>query len=183
MLLTAEKSHLLVIDLQERLLPVVQEHENVIANAATLMKAADRLGVPVTVSEQYPEGIGPTVAELDGLAGKSKTFSKRAFASSADKAIRAHAAKLKRAGHDQLVICGTEAHICVLQTALGFCEAGWRVAVVVDAISSRKAVSKEAAVARLAMAGIHLVTTEMVVFEWVADSRSPAFRDLLALVK
>ena len=183
MLLAAEKSQLFVVDLQERLLPAVQNPTGAVANAAILLKAAERLGVPVTITEQYPDGIGHTVAELTELVPKAKTFAKRTFASSADKGIRAHAHKLKKAGRDQLVICGTEAHVCVLQSALGFAEAGWRVAVVVDAVSSRATVSKETAVARLAMAGVHLVTTEMVVFEWVADSRSPAFRDLLALVK
>lgn len=183
MLINAEKSHLLVVDMQEKLLPAIEHGKAVAANAAILMRAADRLGVPVTISEQYPKGLGPTVTALDGLAPKARTLAKTAFACSADKAIRACADKLKRAGRDQMVICGAEAHVCVLQSALGFHQGGWRVAVVVDAIGSRKTLSKETAIARLAMAGVSVVTTEMVVFEWLKQAGTPAFKDLSALIK
>jgi nicotinamidase-related amidase len=182
-ILRSGKSTLLVVDIQQKLLPAMAEPVYTESQATTLIKAADLTGVPVTISEQYPAGIGHTVQPVLDAAAKPKVFDKLHFDCSADPKIAAHLDKLKKTGRDHLVVCGIEAHVCVLQSALGFRARGYDVAAVVDAMSSRKALSKETAIARMAMAGISIVTTEMVVFEWLEKAGTPVFREGLKLIK
>ena len=182
-LLKAAKSTLLVVDIQEKLLPAMAEPADVVSNAVTLAQAADLTGVPVAMSEQYPRGIGHTVPSVLSAAAKPKVFEKLHFDCAADRKIAAHMDKLRKTGRDQLVVCGTEAHVCVLQSVLGFRARGYEVAAVVDAMSSRKALSKETAIARMAMAGVSIVTTEMVVFEWLEKAGTDTFREGLKLIK
>ncbi|MEM8877963.1 MAG: isochorismatase family protein, partial [Pseudomonadota bacterium] len=112
-----------------------------------------------------------------------KVFDKLHYDCAADRRIASHTDKLKKTGRNQLVICGIESHVCVLQSALGFRARGYDVAAVVDAMASRKAFSKETAIARMAMAGISIVTMEMVVFEWLEKAGTGVFRDGLKLIK
>src|SRR5215468_4771447 len=116
MLIERERSCLLVVDVQERLAPVMSDAAMVIRQASILMQAAARLSVPVLVSEQYPQGLGRTVPELRAQAPESAFFSKISFSCSADPAL---GDRIGKTGRDQIVICGIEAHVCVLQTALG----------------------------------------------------------------
>jgi nicotinamidase-related amidase len=184
MLLQASRSHLLIVDTQERLIPAVSEPERVIRHETTLLAAAGRLGVPVTVVEEYPEGLGPTVASVaSALPRGSVTLRKICFSGAAEPAVAERIAELRGQGRDQLVIAGMEAHVCVLQTALGFKAEGLSVAVVGDAVSSRSPHSVSAACARLLHAGCQWVTTEMVVFEWLERAGTEEFRALSALVK
>ena len=184
MLLSASRSHLVVVDLQERLLPAIHEHERVTRNARILLAAAARLGVPVTVTEQYPAGLGRTVAPLrEALPGEARVVEKIHFSGAAEPAVAQVIAARREAGRDQLVVCGTEAHVCVLQTALGLRAGPGAVYVVTDAISSRSPHSVEAARARMGQAGCALVTTEMVVFEWLERAGTDTFRALSALIK
>jgi nicotinamidase-related amidase len=184
MLIKAARSHLLLVDFQERLLPAVPEGERALARARILIEAAAELGVPVSVTEQYPQGIGPSSAALrEALPPGATVHEKITFAASADPAFAEHVEKLRRAGRDQLVVAGVEAHVCVLQTALGFKEAGCEVIVVGDAVASRDAASKERARHRLVQAGCVWADTEMVVFEWMERANTEAFRRLLKLIK
>jgi nicotinamidase-related amidase len=182
-ILSAAKSALLAVDIQQKLLPAMSQPDEVITQSTTLLKGADLLSIPVAVSEQYPAGIGATVDPVLQAASNPHVFEKLHFSCAADAKIAAHMDKLKRSGRNQIVICGIEAHVCVLQTALGFRERGYDVAVVVDAISSRQPLSKETAIARLAMAGVIIVTTEMVLFEWLGKAGTDTFREALKLIR
>jgi nicotinamidase-related amidase len=177
MLLEAARSVLLVVDVQARLLPAMAEPEQVTGNSAKLVAAAKRLAIPVLVSEQYPKGLGPTV---DSLAGAGDVFAKMSFSCAADPGI---ADAIERGGRRQIVLCGIESHVCVLQTALGLKAKGYDVAVVWDAVSSRKLADKELAAARLRQAGVWLIGTEMAIFEWLGVAGTPAFKELSALIK
>lgn len=175
MLITAERSSLLIVDVQEKLCPVMDDPRIVLHNGSRLMRGAARLGVPVTVTEQYPEGIGPTMVDLRDLTAPENVVHKRTFSSAADEGI---VARLRQMGRPQVVVAGIEAHVCVLQTAIGFRELGYEVYVVRDACSSRRVADRDAAFARMAAAGVSVVTTEMVLFEWIGDSRHEAFREI-----
>ena len=184
MLMNAERSHLIVVDLQPRLMPAILDGETIIPRVNILSKAAARLGIPVTVTEQYPQGLGPTVsAVLESVPGDALVLPKTSFSASGDRATAERVTSLRGRGLNQLVICGVEAHVCVLQTALGFRNAGFDVFVVADAVSSRSAHSVSAACARLLHAGCHWVTTEMVVFEWLERAATEDFRALAPLLK
>ena len=167
--LTAETSTLLVVDLQERLMPAIAEAAGVLGNAGRLVRAATRLEVPVTTTEQDPTKLGPTVREIADLLPTS-AVTKSTFA--ADLSIPSG-----------VVVCGCEAHVCVLQTVLALRASGHDVAVVADAVGSRAAGNRDAAIARMRDHGVDVVTTEMVVFEWLGSSRHPAFREVQGLIK
>jgi nicotinamidase-related amidase len=170
----------MIIDVQERLAPSVSDPAGVIKNCAILMKSAARLGVPVILTQQYPRGLGPTVPELAGLAPADAVFDKVHFSCAADPVI---AERVENIGRDQIVICGIETHICVMQTALHLDEKGFGVSVVGDATSSRRPVDHEMAFRRLAKTTIDLSTAEMVMFEWLEQAATPEFKELQALVK
>lgn len=184
MLIDASRSHLIVVDMQERLVPAIRDGDRVVSRIGILLECAKRLGIPVTVTEQYPKGLGPTVTPLqEGLCDTARTLSKMSFSAARDEVIAARSAEIKSQGRDQLVICGAEAHVCVLQTALGFRASGYDVAVVADAVSSRATESISAACARLLHADCHWITTEMAVFEWLAEAGTDDFRALSPLIR
>ncbi|HEX3863754.1 MAG TPA: isochorismatase family protein [Stellaceae bacterium] len=169
-------STLLIVDFQARLMPAIDGGAAAVANAQRLRAAAKLLGVSVLVTEQNAEGLGPTVAELAPAAGTlahKMTFD----------ACRS-AGFLDRFGDRRAVIVsGCETHVCVMQTALGLLDAGRQVYLVRDAVGSRRAESKETAIRRMERHGAEIVTTEMVIFEWLGSVEHPCFREALALVK
>lgn len=174
--LDRECSALLVIDFQSRLMPAIEGGAAAIANARRLVSAAGMLGVPVLFTEQNPKGLGSTLPELapDTCAVSRKmTFD----------AGRAPGC-LERVPEGRAVVAaGCEAHVCVLQTVLGLLGTGREVFVVRDALGSRRAENKEAAIRRMERHGAEIVTTEMVVFEWLSTCEHPRFREVVALVK
>jgi nicotinamidase-related amidase len=178
-LIDRDRSLLLIVDVQERLVPAIHEGGRVIEGIEMLMTAARRLGVPVLCSEQYPKGLGPTVPVLRDRLNDPEIHAKTAFSCAADPGIAAAVAKTRRR---QIVICGVEAHVCVLQSAIGFRETGHEVFVVRDAVSSRAPASVAAALDRLAASGGQAVTREMVFFEWLGAAGTEEFRDLRSLV-
>lgn len=180
MLLAAERSFLAIIDIQERLLPVMADPRQVLWGAAVLMRAATRLGVPMVVTEQYPKGLGPTQADLKPFIPEGDLFVKQHFASTGE------AGFLERVGgfnRKQAVLAGIESHICVTQTALGLKAAGYEVFVVLDACSSRHQASIDTARQRLLQNGVDIVTVEMALFEWMGQAGTPEFKELSALIK
>ena len=176
-LLRADASVLLLIDFQERLVPAIDGGEQAVEQARRLALAARRLGVPVLATEQIPDRLGPTVPALAGLA--EQTIAKAAFDACRDP--RVLDAVIPRPG--TVVLTGCEAHVCVLQTAFGLLARGRAVAMVRDAVGSRRPESKEAALARLARAGADVVTAEMATFEWLGEAERPEFREVLKLIK
>ena len=176
-MLTVDRAVLLLIDLQQRLLPAIYDGETVVARAVRLAEAAQLLDVPVRATEQNPAGLGPTVAPLAGYP--QEVLSKTTFSAVDDPGF----SSLLPDGAGEIVIAGCEAHVCVLQTALGLMAAGRWVHVVQDAIGSRRPESKVAALERLARRGAEIVTTEMVLFEWLESAEHPRFREVMALIK
>lgn len=181
MMLRADTSILIVIDVQERLQPAVAEPAAMVQRIALMMTAARRLGVPLLVTEQYPRGLGPTVAEIAALATPDETVAKTHFSCAAEPAVRNQLALM--APRRQAVLCGAEAHVCVLQSALGLREDGWDVYVAADGVSSRKPLDLRVGLDRMARDGVRIVTAEMVVFEWLARAATPEFRELSRLIR
>lgn len=180
MLIRAPDSALLVIDMQERLVPAVQAPAKTIANTRLLLTAAKCTDVPAILTEQYPEGLGKTVPEIKNAAGGSQVLPKLHFSCMEDPVI---AKAFQAFGRKQAIIAGMEAHICVVQTAESLVESGYDVFVVSDATASRSLESERACLDRLRASGVGIVTTEMVVFEWLGRAGTPEFKELLPLIK
>jgi nicotinamidase-related amidase len=174
--LISETSALLVIDFQARLMPAIENGMAAVANARRLVDTASMLRVPVLFTEQNPKGLGPTVDALP--SGTNAVVHKMTF-----DACRADDFGTLLPDRPDIVVTGCEAHVCVLQTVLGLLDLGRRVTVVRDAVGSRRAESKETAIRRMERHGAEIVTTEMVVFEWLATAEHPRFRDAIALIK
>ena len=173
-------SLLLVVDLQQKLAPAIHNAERVIANSVRLLEAAGQLAIPAFISEQYVRGLGPSVDAIQNIAVNAKFFEKTHFSCTAEPGILEllHAPK-----RPQVILTGTEAHVCVLQTAFGLLAAGFEVFLVADATSSRTPENHSAAIERMRAGGISVVTSEMVLFEWLHQAATDDFRALLPLIK
>jgi len=180
MLIRRQTSCLLIIDIQERLVPVTTDPRRIIHHGTLLMRAADRLGVPIIVTEQNPERIGPTVIDLREWMPKDGPIAKMGFACAEVPEVMA---RLKATGRRQVILGGVEAHICALQSALSLKENGWDVFVVTEICGSRRAENEQLTFERLRQAGIPVVGAEMVVFEWLGAAGTPEFKDLLPFIK
>ncbi|MFO0992433.1 MAG: hydrolase [Hyphomicrobiales bacterium] len=180
MLINQSKAQLLLIDMQERLLPAMAAAERVLKHAIILAKAARTLDLPISISEQYPKGLGHTVAPLKDEIGNAPVDEKIEFSCWKNAALRDRITQNKR---EQVIVAGIETHVCALQTAMDLKEAGYQVFVVADAMSSRVEPSAELAFARMQQAGIAIVTTEMVVFEALGAAGTPEFKQLSALIR
>eukprot|EP01037_Dinobryon_pediforme_P013381 gene13381-13497_t len=174
--ISADNAVLLVIDFQMRLMPAIENGAEAVTNASRLIRAAHMIDVPVRYTEQNPKGLGVTVSEL--AATPAATFHKMTFDASRTAGFDAFIAKFK-----DVIVTGCEAHVCVLQTVLGLLDSNHRVFVVEDAIGSRRGQNKQAALARMSRHGAEIVTTEMVIFEWLASAEHPHFREAVALIK
>ncbi len=181
MLIDAENSLLLVVDMQERLLPAVHDPQRLLRNVSILIRAARRLGIPIVATEQNPQGLGPTVAAVADLLPQDSTIEKTSFSALDEPPF---GERIAESGRSQILVCGSEAHVCVLQTVSDLqAVPGWQVFLVADATASRTVENHRLALDRLARGGAGIVSTEMTVFEWLRHSGRPEFRDLLALVK
>jgi nicotinamidase-related amidase len=174
-LMDVRNARLVLIDLQERLMPAIGGGEQVLANAARLLQAARLLEVPAVATEQSPAKLGRTVPDLGDVR---HVIAKTSFDASAEPAFLEAVA-----GDRELVVAGCEAHVCVLQTALTLLAHRRRVVVVRDAVGSRRPESHEAALARMAAHGAEIVTTEMVLFEWLRTADHPQFRAVSMLIR
>jgi len=176
-LLAPEGAVLLLIDLQERLMPVIHDRQAVVARAVRLAEAAALLDVPVRATEQNPAGLGPTVSPL--AAYPQAVLAKTTFSAAGDPGFPA----LLPAGSGEIIVAGCEAHVCVLQTVLDLLAAGRRVIWAADATGSRDPADRAAALDRARQHGAEIVTSEMVLFEWLHDARHPKFREVQKLLK
>ncbi len=176
-LLEAHHSMLLVIDMQARLLTAIHDTEALRARALRTVQAARLLGVPVWATEHWPDKIGATHADL--VPHLDRVIAKTHFDASRESGFTD---ALPR-GRDRVLLLGTEAHICVLQTGLGLAAAGLRPALLADCIGSRRESDRLAACQRWGHHGLEVLTSEMALFEWLGTPAHPRFREVLALVK
>jgi len=176
MLIDTEQSTLVLVDFQSRLMPAMYQGNTVTAQAVRLARIARLLNVPVIGTEQSPAKLGGNEDAIKELCGK--TLSKIHFNACEEGLLDALQPKRR-----QIIVAGCEAHICMLQTALGLLARDYAVWVVVDASGSRRESDRETALVRLQQAGAYLVTVEMVAYEWLRNSEHPAFREVLRLIK
>ena len=171
---------LAVIDIQERLAPHIAGNEQLIKNIAVLIGAAKIMNIPFLATEQYPEGIGPTVPELKSLLNGAQIISKRTFSCCREPSFLSALEALPRR---QILICGIETHVCVYQTVADLITRGYQVQVVSDAVSSRTEANKAIGLARIQQAGGALTSLESALFELLETSDCPEFKQVLKLIK
>lgn len=177
-LLNSDTSTLILIDFQAKLMPAIDNGTQVVANARRLLGVAKMLGVPALFTEQNVNGLGATVPDV-ASGSNGPVVHKMTF----DASRAAGFPDLLAGERPDLVVAGCEAHVCVLQTVLSLLDEKRRVFVVRDAIGARRAESQETAVRRMASHGAEIVTTEMVVFEWLGTAENPHFREASRLIR
>jgi len=175
MLIQPDKSLLLVIDIQDKLLPAVEAPQQLQERCRWLLEIATFLKVPVLCTEQYPKGIGHTDARLRELVPADAIVEKNHFSCMSEPAC---SAALNARQPDQVILIGIEAHVCVLQSALELRQQGREVYVVADCIASRNPQDKALAIERMRQAGVHIVSGEMVAFEWMQKAGTDSFRHI-----
>jgi isochorismate hydrolase len=175
MLVHKDLSVLLVIDLQQKLAPAIDQVDAVLNSACCVLQIANQLRIPVLATEQYPQGLGSTVPEVAALIPKDAVLEKIHFSAWRESAIQQTLQQFKK---PQMVLIGTEAHVCVLQTAMDLLEAGFSVFVVEEAVGSRTAANKTLALGRLQQAGAQVISQEMLVFEWLERAGTDQFRHI-----
>ncbi len=182
-LCNAEDSILIIVDMQDRLSAAMSndELESVQANSIRLIETAGILNIPILLTEQYPQGLGPTCTELtETLTESTSAFDKTGFSCcSADGFSR----KLNDSQRNQVILTGQEAHVCVLQTALELLSMGFQVFVVEDAVISRKTAHKLNALQRMLHHGITITNHESVLFEWLKDASHPGFKKVSGMLR
>jgi nicotinamidase-related amidase len=180
--LQAEHCALLVIDIQEKLLPPIFHKEQLLKNSQLLIRLAGALSVPVLMSTQYTKRLGPTVPEISSLLPETQPFDKRMFSCFGSDVF---CAALKRlpGTRSTVLLCGMETHICVMQTALGALREGYIVHVASDAVSSRTESNWKIGLERMRAAGAVLSSTEMMIYELLRSADTGVFKELLPYLK
>lgn len=179
-MLDAERSVLVVIDLQESYRGKLVHEERVVTAAARLLDAAGVLDVPVILTEQYPKGLGPTREEIAvHLPPGAARFEKTSFSCLGAPGLREH---LRGLGRSQVVVAGIETHVCVGQTVHDLLAEDWQVHVVRDAVTSRFVLEDETGFAKMVGSGAVPASVEALLFEWLRDARAPAFKAIHKLV-
>jgi nicotinamidase-related amidase len=171
-------SALVVVDVQDRLVKFVPGHKRLVWNIRRLLDGAKALNVPAVATEQYPQGLGPTTAELASRLGKIPD--KVIFSCGGCPQIFA---PFRERGISKLLVVGIEAHVCVQQTVLDLLADGYRVFIAADAVGSRFEIDREIALRRMESAGATLTTTEAALFEWCDAAGTPEFKQISALIR
>ena len=179
-LMMRSNSVLMVIDFQTSLAPAMSGLAAVSTNINALVQSAIQLHVPLTVTEHCPDKIGLTVTSIRDQCRSEDIVSKTAFDALSEQSIVRH---LDALGRTQIVVAGTESHVCVLQTVFGLLRYGYEPYVVCDAVASRKVYDKEIALSRFSAQGVQCVTTEMVLFEWLERGDTSDFKRLIPVIK
>ena len=180
MRLDQDRTAVLVVDVQEKLAPVMHEHERMIAQTGRLVAGADVLGLDVLVTEQYPKGLGATVPGVaDRLPDRAQRFEKTRFSGCVEPVLEHLTASAARC----VVVAGIEAHVCVAQTCLDLAVKGFDVAVAWDATASRREADREVALHRLIQAGVMPLTVEAALFELTGEASGQRFKAMLDVVK
>lgn len=180
LLMSRDTTALVVVDVQEKLVPHIQHHEELVWNVGRLIEGADILGVPLFFTEQYPKGLGSTIDALSALAPDADVFEKTMFSCRECSGLFE---KLSKGNISKVLLVGIEAHVCVMQTALDFIAAGYDVYVCIDAIGSRFEEDFMTASQRMETSGVSLVSCEMALFEWCEQAGSDEFKKISKLVQ
>lgn len=170
----------LVVDIQERLVPVMEENEQLVENCSKLIQGLQILGLPLLVTQQYTKGLGETIPEIKSLIHDFSYIEKKDFSCYEEPAV---AEKLAASGAIHVIICGIESHVCVLQTAIDLKEAGYTPVVVMDCVSSRSFDNMDLAAERFRYEGILMTSYESVLFELTRSASAPQFKEISKLVK
>jgi nicotinamidase-related amidase len=170
----------LVIDIQERLFPVMAGKEELLSNCLKLVKGLQFLGIPLIVTQQYTKGLGETIPEISSVITNFSFIEKRDFSCCGEPTVLSRLVEL---GAKNIIICGIESHVCVLQTALDLKEAGFTPVVVMDAVSSRFPANLELAKERFRYENIMMTSTESLLFELTGSSSATEFKAISSLVK
>jgi hypothetical protein len=180
MRITKQHTTGLVIDIQERLFPVMWEKKKFLKNCQILIQGLTRLSLPLIVTQQYTEGLGETVEEIKSVLLEIHHIEKREFSCCDEPSVDMKLAELQA---KNVIICGIESHVCVLQTAIDLKEAGFNPVVVMDCVSSRSPESIELAKERFRFEGIMMASVESILFELTRSSAAPEFKAISKLVK
>ncbi len=178
-LASRKECRLLIVDVQEKLVPMIANRERMLANCRRLIQGAKILEVPLFATEQYPKGLGHTVVPLAELLGSIPDKHRFSCAEVLDWGLAAEQSD----NRFQVVVAGIEAHVCVLQTVLDLLAGGYQVFVPADAISSRGEFDSKIALDRMSSSGAVITTTESVLFEWCECSGTPEFKQISQLIK
>jgi nicotinamidase-related amidase len=180
--LEADRCALLVVDIQEKLLPPIFQNARLLKNSQLLIRLAGILKIPVLVTTQYAKGLGNTTSEITSLLPETQPIDKQMFSCFGSEAF---CSVLKRlpGNRNTVLLCGMESHICVMQTALGALREGYIVHVASDAVSSRTEWNWKIGLERMRSAGAVISSTEMILYELLRSSDSPAFKELLPYLK
>ena len=176
MLISPNQSVLIIVDMQSKLMPAIDDHATVLSQCIRLAQIAKALDIPILGTEQNPNGLGENHPDLKTLC--DTTLIKQHFNACSD-GLMNHIPKDRK----QLILAGCEAHVCLMQTALGLIDHGFAVNIALDAIGSRQPLDKTMSSLRLKDAGASLKTVEMLAFEWLQSCQHPGFKAVLALVK
>lgn len=182
-LLEAGASHLVVVDIQTRLGETIPAKvlSRVVRNTGILLQAASVLELPVSVTQQYPKGLGPLEPDIEThIPADATRFEKTCFSCTGAQGLPEH---LQSCARPQVILAGMEAHICVIQSAIELQQMGYQVFVAEDAVCSRKLENYQNALSRLQHAGVVVTSTESIIFEWLRDSRHPQFKAIAPLIR
>jgi len=180
MRITKENTTALVVDIQERLFPVMWKKENLLKNCKMLLSGLAELNIPTMVTQQYTKGLGETLPEIKAAIPGFKYIEKRDFSCCDEPAV---IEKLKETGAKNIILCGIESHVCVLQTAIDLKDTGLNPVVVMDCVSSRTSENMELAKERFRFEGVMMTSAESLLFELTRSSGAPEFKAISKLVK
>ncbi len=178
--LSIQDSVLVVVDMQERIIPKIFDSRTVVGNAITLIKSAEILNIPIVVTEQYPKGLGPTIPKIKDLITPWQPIEKICFSCFENSDF---SRKLKELKRDNIILCGIESHVCITQTALNGLKLNYSVFFVKDAISSRTENNRETGFERMAQAGAIPVSTEMAMFELLREAGTDKFKQMVSMIR
>lgn len=179
-LLNRERAALIVVDVQEKLFPLVERSCEMMKRIEILVRTFKALGLPIFLSEQYPQGLGETIGSLKELALGAACYQKTTFSCASDSRF---AQEIRALGKQEIILAGIEAHVCILQTAVLLKEQGYEVTVANDAISSRSIFDYSTAIADMRDFGIRITSTESVLFELLRDSKAKEFKEISKLIR
>jgi len=179
-MLDLENTALVIIDVQDKLARVMSDRDELFLNLEKLVRGMQALGVPIIVTEQYPQGLGGTVPELAQLLSDVQPIAKLSFSCCGEECFLR---EIKALDRRQVLVAGIETHVCVYQTVVGLLGSGYEVQVVSDSVSSRTVENKEIGLEKMRSAGAGITSTEMALFELLRVARGEAFKEIIRIVR